>query len=211
LIENQLALTKIPSNYNQLEVKNKSMLRFTGCFVVFFIFSFTTEAQKITSDFDSKADFAKYKTYAWLAPGDSVLNRYRADKLFCGYITYAADRELKERGMKKDTLKPDAIFVFNTQVHEITTYTQGPTLSVGVGVAGPGYYMGGSAPVAGGKISASTSEDGAINYVMYDAMTGKMVWTGWAEQNFKMSDDIQKIIGNVTTKIFKKSPLKKGR
>jgi hypothetical protein len=166
-------------------------------------------AQKISTDFDAGADFTKYKTYAWIAPGDSVLNRYRKEKLYGGYITYAGNLELKSRGMKLDTLRPDAVFVFDTQVQSFTQYTQGATLSVGVGVAGPGYYVGGSAPVAGGKITESTSEAGMLTYAMYDAETRKLIWTAKAEKEFSMAQDVEKIIGDVTVKIFKKLPIKK--
>jgi hypothetical protein len=113
-----------------------------------------------------------------------------------------------------DTLKPDAIFVFGTQVHEIVKYSQSATLSVGVGVGMPGYYpgggyyVGGSVPVAGGKVTASTSEDGILSFTMYDTQTTKMVWAANTEKTFKMSDDLTKIIGDATKKIFKKFPIK---
>ena len=168
----------------------------------------TTLAQKVVSDRNDEIDFKKFKTYAWLAPGDSVLNRYRSDKLYGGTITYVANKELTSRGMKLDSLRPDAIFVFLTSVQEITTYSQSPTLSVGVGVAGPGYYAYGAAPVAGGKITAHTQEEGMLKYVMHDAQSGQMIWSGMVEKKFKMSDDIQKIITDYTVKIFKKHPLK---
>ena len=166
-------------------------------------------AQSVVSDYDTKTDFTKFKTYAWLAPGDSVLNRYRSDKLFGGYIMYAANNELKSRGLKMDTLQPSAIFVFYTSVEEVTVYSQSATLSVGVGVAGPGYYVAGSAPVAGGKITASTVEDGILKYAMYDTETKKLVWSGMVEKEFKMTDDIEQILGEYTAKIFKKYPVKK--
>lgn len=189
-------------------MKEKSILLKVAIYLVFLTSPFIAQTQKISADFDSKTDFNKYKTYAWLAPGDSVLNRYRADKAFGGTIWYFANQELKNRGLKMDTLKPDAIFVFGTQVHEIVKYSQSATLSVGVGVAGPGYYVGGSVPVAGGKITASTSEDGILSYTMYDTQTTKMVWAANAEKTFKMSDDLPKIIGEATKKIFKKFPIK---
>ena len=173
------------------------------------LWSPAVKAQKISADYDLKNDFSKYRTYAWLAPGDSVLNRYRREKLYCGYITYSANKELNSRGLQMDTLKPDLIFVFNTNVQEITTYSESPTLSIGVGVAGPGYYVSGMAPVAGGKITATTEEDGVLSYDMYDTRTGKLVWTAHAGETFLKSDDIEKIIGEVTEKIFKKLPIKK--
>lgn len=177
--------------------------------IIALIVSFpTAKAQSINVDYDTHNDFTQYKTYAWLAPGDSVLNRYRADKLYGGYITYAADQELKSKGLKNDTLRPDAIFVFNTQYHEVIKYSQSPTLSLGVGVAGPGYYVAGSVPVAGGKITATSQEDGILSFAMYDTRTRKLVWTANGKKTFKMSDDLQKLIGDTTTKIFKKLPLK---
>ena len=165
-------------------------------------------AQKVTADYNPETDFSKYRTYAWLAPGDSVLNRYRRDKLYCGYITYSANQELKSRGLKMDSLNPDVIFVFHTSVQEITKYSESPTLSVGVGVAGPGYYASGYAPVAGGEITASTEEVGLLTYDMYDTRTTKLVWTAHADKSFLFSDDIEKIIKEVTEKIFKKLPIK---
>jgi hypothetical protein len=189
-------------------MKKKSFQLATLCFVILFSSASVTQAQRVTADFDTKTNFTKYKTYAWLAPGDSVLNRYRADKAFGGTIWYFANQELKSRGLKMDTLKPDAIFVFGTQVDEIVKYSQSATLSIGVGVAGPGYYVGGSVPVAGGKITASTSEEGILSYTMYDTQTTKMVWAANAEKTFKMSDDLSKIIGDATKKIFKKFPIK---
>jgi Domain of unknown function (DUF4136) len=168
-----------------------------------------THAQSVISDYDTRTDFKKFKTYAWLAPGDSVLNRYRADKPFGGYVMLYADQELVSRGLKPDTLGPDAIIVFYTSVEEITTYSQSATLSVGVGVAGPGYYVAGSTPVAGGKITASTVEDGSLKFAMYDTETKKQVWTGMVSKQFKLSDDVIQLIHDYTAKIFKKYPVKK--
>ncbi len=190
----------------------KKKLKLPGiaiCLVALLCLSAITNAQKITVDYDSKADFKSYRTYSWLAPGDSVLNRYRSEKLYGGYITYAANLELNSRGLKLDSLQPDVIFVFNTNVEEITKYSQSPTLSVGVGVGGPGYYVGGYAPVAGGNITATTKEDGILSYDMYDTRTGKLVWTASANKTFSMADDIQKMIGDITGRIFKKLPIKK--
>jgi hypothetical protein len=166
-------------------------------------------AQSVVSDADRSTDFKKFRTYAWLAPGDTVLNRQRRDKLYGGYIMHAANKELEGRGLNGDTLRPDAIFIFYTSMQEITTYSQSPTLSVGVGVAGPGYYMSGSAPVAGGKITETIEQNGVLKIVMYDTKTGKMVWSGMVKKKFKLTDEVEKIVVNYTVKIFKKFPVKK--
>lgn len=73
---------------------------------------YSGSAQKIFSDYDGKADWQNYKTYAWLAPGDSVLKGYRDDKVFAGSITYAANQELKKKGMRIDTFAAASNFCF---------------------------------------------------------------------------------------------------
>jgi hypothetical protein len=175
--------------------------------ILFLTISFASQAQ-VFSDYDGQADWKLYKTYAWLAPGDSVLNRYRSDKVYGGLIVHTANQQIMAKGLKPDTLRPDAIFVFHTRVQQEVEYHQGATLSVGVAAAGPGYYVGGSAPVAGGKITAHSYEDGELVYEMYDSRTGKLLWKGGDKKNFTMSDDIQKIIVSSTKKIFKRLPVK---
>ena len=186
---------------------NKTLTRALLATALSMIF-YTGSAQKIISDYDGKADWSNYKTYAWVAPGDSVFNRVRTDKVFADAILYAANAELKKKGMRIDTLQPQSVFVFDTKVEDITVYKQGATLSVGVAVAGPGYYVGGSAPVAGGKITASTIQGGQLVYAMYDAKNKRLIWSGRVETEFKLSDDIQKMIFDYTKKIFKKFPIK---
>jgi len=193
------------------------LIRATAC-LAFLVHLYIGNAQSVSADFNTNTDFKKFKTYAWLAPGDSVLNRPAAEKLFGGYIEKAANDQLKSRGLKLVKEQPDLVLMFFTSVEEITTYSQSATLSVGVGVGvgypgyyGGGYYVGGSVPVAGGKITATTKEDGSLAYSIYDTNTGKLVWTCKAEKQFKMSDDIAKIINDYTIKIFKKYPLKKNK
>ena len=122
---------------------------------------------------------------------------------------YTVNQELKAKGMAVDTVRPAALFVFSTQVQDKTKYTQSPTLSVGVGVAGPGYYAGGIAPVAGGEIKESPYQHGVISFEMYDTKTGHLVWTGGDKRNFAAhKDDIHKLISSSVKKIFKKLPIK---
>jgi hypothetical protein len=185
-----------------------TLLRAASCAVFIFITS-NALAQSVKYDYNTNTDFTKYKTYAWLAPGDTVFNKYRTEKVYAGLITLSANEELAARGLKQVNENPDAIFIFYTSVEEFTKYSQGATLSMGVAVAGPGYYAAGSAPVAGGKITASTMEDGTLSYAMYDYKTTKLIWSGRVEKSFKPSDDVQKLITYNTTQIFKKLPIKK--
>ena len=187
-------------------MKSNSLL-LIFCFILILVFSTSGQAQ-VFSDYDGHVDFKKYKTYAWIAPGDSILNRQRPDKLFGGFIMNIANQELKGKGLAVDTVQPSAILIFHTKVQEKTKYTQSPTLSVGVGVAGPGYYAGGMAPVAGGEIKESYYQNGSLAFEMFDTKTGHLIWTGGDKRDFTNSDDIQKMITASVKKIFKKLPIK---
>jgi len=57
-------------------MKNTFILLPVLFFVILFAFPSSSHAQ-VFSDYDGKVDFSKYKTYAWIAPGDSILNSYR--------------------------------------------------------------------------------------------------------------------------------------
>jgi hypothetical protein len=188
-------------------MKKCSSLKSVLLFVSLLTF-FTPGSAQIFSDYDGHVDFTKYKTYAWIAPGDSILNRQRPDKLFGGFIMNTANQELKNKGLAVDTVQPSAIFIFHTKVQEKTRYTQSPTLSVGIGVAGPGYYAGGMAPVAGGEIRESYYQNGSIAFEMFDTKTGRLLWTGGDKKDFTNSDDIQKMISTSVKRIFKKLPIK---
>ncbi|HEV8515966.1 MAG TPA: DUF4136 domain-containing protein [Cyclobacteriaceae bacterium] len=188
-------------------MKRNSILLTASIFLLTLLVSVVCQAQ-VFSDYDGKVDFTKYKTYAWIAPGDSIFNRHRPDKVFGGFIMHTVNQELKSKGLVVDTVQPSAILMFHTKVEDRTKYTQGPTLSVGVGVAGPGYYAGGMAPVAGGEIKESYYQNGALAFEMFDAKTGHLIWTGGDKKDFTNSVDIQKMITTSVKKIFKKLPIK---
>lgn len=162
----------------------------------------------------SSADFSKYKTYAWAAPGDTTLTTERNDKLFAGTIYLFANDELSKKGMKRVTSKPDAVFMFDTQVEDRTRYSQSPSLSVGFGVGGgygyggPGYYVGGMVPVAGGQITAVPYREGRLIYEMFDARSGELVWRGWAEKTVNTGTDISDAIRYATRSIIYKLPVR---
>ncbi len=153
-------------------------------------------------------DFKKYKTYAWVAPGDTTLTMRRDDKLFAGTIYLYANEQLKKKGMVMVKSKPDAVFMFDTQVQDRTKYTQAPTLSVGVGYGGPGYYVGGSVPVAGGQITATPFQEGRLIIEMFDTRSTELVWRGWAQKSLDYSTDLNKVIKYAVKDIFFRLPVK---
>jgi hypothetical protein len=160
------------------------------------------------SDRDTRFDLKNYKTYAWIAPGDSVFNRERPDKYFDQLIIRSADAELTKKGMKLDVNAPDALFMYDTQVAEKIKYTQSPTVSVGVGFAGPGYYVGGMAPVAGGQVTASSYEEGTLVINMFDTKSGGKIWHGGAVKTIDGSTDLDRTVQTAVHYIYMRLPLK---
>ena len=160
------------------------------------------------------ADFKKYKAYAWVVPGDTILNGIRKDKLFAGSIEFSTNEELKKKGMVKVARQPDVVFMFDTQTKEGVLYEQGATLSVGVAVSvpsyygGPGYYVGASAPVAGGKVTAVPFQEGTLIIEMFDTRTRQLVWRGWAQKAIRNSSDINQEIKLAVKYILYKLPVK---
>lgn len=95
---------------------------------------------KIFSNYDKATDFSKYKTFAWIAPYDTVIDMHRKDKPYGNYIIKVCDAELIKKGMKLDTVNPDVVFMFDTRLNETVEYKESPTTSVGVSVYAPAYY-----------------------------------------------------------------------
>src|SRR5688500_6684062 len=158
------------------------------------------------SDRDAKVDLQQYKTYAWIAPGDTVLNAQRKDKLYGGFIVHTVNMELKKKGMIVNAANPDALFMFETQLEDKVAYSQTPVVSVGVGYGGPGYYVGGSAPIAGGKIKESFYQDGLLIINMYDTKTGNLIWSGGAKRSITKSTDVEDVINTAVKSILVRLP-----
>lgn len=95
---------------------------------------------KAFSNYDKKTDFSKYKTFAWIAPYDTVISMHRKDKPYGNYIIKTCDAELIKKGMVLDTVNPDVVFMFDTRLNQSVEYKESGTLSVGVSVYAPAYY-----------------------------------------------------------------------
>ncbi len=168
-----------------------------------------------TSSWKAKGvDLKAYKSYAWVAPGDSALGSRRDDKLFGGTIQTVADGELKAKGFVVNTQAPDAVFMFDTRLEDHVRYTQSPSVSVGFGVGSPGYYgapgyyMGGMVPVAGGDVTASYYKQGTLVIEMYDLKTSKLLWRGWASKELDETTDINYLLRKAIHDIFIYLPVK---
>jgi Domain of unknown function (DUF4136) len=169
---------------------------------------------KVTSYKKPNANFLNYKTYAWIAPGDTTLNTRRDDKVYAGLIQHSADAELKKKGMTMDSQNPDVVFIFDTHIDEREELRRTPmvTGSTGYGgyaygYSGAGYYVGDSAPIYGGGLASISVEEGTLMYSMFDRK-GDLLWRGSGVKTLTAKTDIEKTIKGATRSIFSKLPLK---
>jgi hypothetical protein len=168
---------------------------------------------KTYSHKDPQIDLSPYKSYAWVAaPGDSVLNAERKDKVYGNLIVHSADAELQKKGMTRNVNSPDALFVFESKVEEKVKYGRAAPASVDPGYVGAYgyYYVGDQAPVRGGEIMPTEYDEGLLYFNMYDTKTGKRIWSGGATRVLTSSDNdnIEQIIKTAVKNILKELPIK---
>ncbi|MEQ8304484.1 MAG: DUF4136 domain-containing protein [Cyclobacteriaceae bacterium] len=189
------------------ETSNAILISIGGVIICLILYACTPSVY--TSSKKTKGvDLNKYKTYAWAKPGDPEHASKQDDKLFAGSIVKFSNDELAKKGFTIDEENPDAIFAFDTRVEDKVAYSQAPTVNVGVGFGGPGYYVGGYAPVAGGQMTQTNYQEGMLFIYMYDTKTEQLLWRGWAHEKVtyktNVSEDIQKAIRDM----FMRLPVK---
>ena len=171
---------------------------------------------KVSSYKKPETNFSSYKTYAWIAPGDSTLNSRRDDKVYAGFIQHSANDELKKKGMILDNKNPDVIFIFDTKIDEREELRRTPAVSGSgyggyagytYGYSGPGYYLGDSAPIYGGGLASISVEEGTLMYSMYNRK-GDLLWRGSGVKTLTAKTNIEKTIKGATRSIFSKLPIK---
>lgn len=160
---------------------------------------------QIDSTQSKGVDLKKYKTYAWGKPGGNDPNHEAVKagkKMYSGLILKLANAELLKKGFVLDTLKPDAIFVFNSGVEERVSYSQG-NVNSGYRYDGYGYYGGGYySPVGVGRSSQHAYEEGMLYIDMLDTKTRVPLWGGWAKKKLTSKSDVEADIQSAVKQIF---------
>lgn len=172
-------------------------------------------SMKISSSKVTKGDVQQYKSYAWVAPGDTALNSRRDDKMYSGLIVKSANEELQKKGMTLDSQNPDVVFMFDTRVREDVEYRKIPDNRVrtynsyGYSAGGYGvYYAGGYNPMQNLESTSVITEKGTLTYLMYDRKTDKLVWQGSTTRDLTAKTNIEATIKRATKFIFAELPIK---
>jgi hypothetical protein len=159
-------------------------------------------AQDTRYNFDSQANFSKYKTYKWV----DIKGADKPDDLTDRQIRETLDAELMKKGLTK-TDNDDADLFIGYQT-AITTEKQVNSFDTGWGY-GPGWRYGG-----GGGMTTSTTSTlyvGALAVDMYDPSQKQLVWRGVVTKTLDQRakpEKRQKNLQKATAKLLKNYPPK---
>jgi len=160
-------------------------------------------AQDVRYNFDSKADFSKYRTYKWVQIKDSPPLNQMADQ----QLKSAIDAELMKKGLTKATGDQADLWVgiqvTLSQEKEFSSYST--DFGYGPGWRS-GWYGGGSSMTTG---TTTTIHVGAVGVDMYDPADKQLVWRGEASKTLDPKakpEKRQKNIAKGVTKLLKNYP-----
>jgi hypothetical protein len=185
---------------DDFEKRSKAqMKKMMGLAFVLFGLAATGTAQEIAYNYDSAANFAKYKTYKWV----EMPNSLKLDDLSARQLVSALNAGLAAKGLQKvETYTADLYIGYlaaMTQERQIQAYGT------------PAYGMG---PRWGGMASATTSTltVGSISLDMYDVASKQLVWRGVATKTVEPNIKPEKRQANIkkgVEKLLKNYPPKK--
>jgi hypothetical protein len=129
----------------------------------------------VTYNFDSTADFSKYKTYRWEQHPQSI----DIDQITLRKLGAAFDAELVKKGLTKtESGNVDMVIVYQaavTREKEINSYSSG-------WASGTGGWGGGAFGSSTTNYNVTTIHIGSLNLDMYDAARKQLVWRGIASK-----------------------------
>jgi len=150
-----------------------ALLRFLSLFVVVSLLAACTNTPVVRTDYDPRADFAAYRTFAFVEP----LSTDRA-----GYTTLLTERlkravtlQMESRGYTYRQNTPDLLINFQSHVESRTQYIGPPPMMFGFGYGG-GFY--GAWPGYGFGPDVIQYNEGILKVDLIDAKRRQMVWEG---------------------------------
>jgi Domain of unknown function (DUF4136) len=138
----------------------------------------------VNSDYDSKADFSKYKTYAWESEDQPRAGDPRLDNtLIDSRVRDAVDQTLSSKGFQKvSSGAPDFIVAYQAAIEQKMDVTQMTTpyyTPYATGMAYGGASMYSSWNMHGGTDTFVTQYDEGTLFVdIVDPKTNALIWRG---------------------------------
>jgi Domain of unknown function (DUF4136) len=161
----------------------------------------TAEGQKVETGYDKAADFAQYKTYAWVERHVPPPN-----PLLAAIITNNIEVELNQKGLHRVRTNPDLLVSF-----------YGGSSAQGAFAPGdPGYAASGGGPLPGATMWSGSAPatampqllKGTLAVDLVDAHQKRLVWRGVAKTNLAYDDHSKMLdqVNKAVSAMFKKYP-----
>lgn len=136
---------------------------------------------RVNADYDKKADFDSYKTYAFLKSG---IDQAKISDLDKKRILYAIDEAMVAKGFTKGENPDVLVSIFTTERERVDVYNN----------AGFGWGVGWGGPYWGvGYNSVSSTPEGTLFIDFVNAKTKELVWqgqgTGYLTENAEKKDE----------------------
>ena len=155
---------------------------------------------KVSVDFDHKADFTKYKTYAWMEGKGTAAPNPLTEKR----IRRNIEAQLEAKGLKKTEGEADLQVVTHASA-DVRVAVDGGTFTYGGYYEWDGWsYWGPTATV-----HLQDMEVGMLLVDLVDSRSGELVWRGVATETLGSVPDPENVrskIDKVTRKMFKQFP-----
>lgn len=179
-----------------------TMVRFSYVTLAFIVLG-ACSSRSIGYDYDQRADFTAYTTYAWYEQdGDQTV----ADEAPLAHqrIVAAIDREMAGKGFEKVSSDPDVYVTYRASDREETVVN---TSTTGYGYSPYWYWGGWGMRTSSSRSTTSSYTVGTLVIDMWDAGAKQMVWRGIASDT--VSDDPARnarLIDSIVTDTFKRYP-----
>ena len=161
---------------------------------------------KIHTEYNPKAEFAQYKTYAWnpTPAGPDQVSTAR-DPAVRAMIISAIDREMARKGLVKVAIDADPSFIvtalgYATRQIEVTNYGYAYSGSYVYGPYGPGYA------VATPAVEVRDYHVGTLLLDFSDAKTKVLFWRGVADDTIQDASAVRKTIDEAAKKLLESYP-----
>jgi hypothetical protein len=155
---------------------------------------------RVYSDYDKSADFAQYKTFAFMKSGIDKVEISDLDKK---RILNSIDQQLQAKGMTKSENPDLLVNIFTKSREQVSVNQFNAGWGYGWGWGWNPYMMGGM----GGQTTVTSSTEGTLYIDLIDAKKKELIWqgegTGTLTKEMNRKDEV---INNIVSQILAQYP-----